>query len=42
MKAVDRVIASPAGEQLLVGDQMAFGSVKRIVALDRPSASGQP
>ena len=41
MKAVDRVIASPAGEQLLVGDQMVFGLVKRSLP-DRPSASGQP
>ncbi len=27
MKAVERVIAIPAGEQVLVGDQVAFGSV---------------
>ena len=41
MNAVDRVIAMPAGEQLLVGDQVAFGLVKRSL-VDRPSTSGQP
>ena len=34
-------MASPAGEQLLVGDQVAFGSVKRS-SPDRPSTRGQP
>ena len=39
--AVERVMASPAGEQLLVGDQVAAGSVYASSPL-RPSTRGQP
>ena len=41
MKAVDRVMARPAGEQLLVGDQTAAGDAN-LELRDRPSSSGQP